>query len=44
MLINVDKVQVLLLAHGGTFASMANLSVAGKDFKISRIKYHALML
>ena len=43
-LINVDHVQVLLLLHGGTFASMSNLSFSGKDFKISRIKYRAPML
>ena len=30
-LINVDHVQVLLLLHGGTFASMSNLSFSGKD-------------
>ena len=35
--INVDKVQVLLLAAAGTFASSANLSLSGKDFTISRI-------
>ena len=43
-LVSVDKVQVLLLAHEGTFASTANLSVAGKDFKSVRIKYLAPML
>ena len=43
-LINVDHVQVLLLAAWGTSASSANLSLAGKDFKISRIKYRAPML
>ena len=43
-LISVEKVQVLLLAAGGTFASAANLSLSGKDFNISRIKYRAPML
>jgi len=37
-LINVAKVQVVLLEHTRTFASMSNLPLAGKDFKISRIK------
>ena len=40
----MDKVQVLLLAHAGTFASMANLSVSGKDFSISLMIYLAPML
>ena len=37
----VDKVQVVLLAHPGTFAWMSNLSVSGKDLRISRTKYLA---
>ena len=40
----MDKVQVVLLAHEGTFASMPNLDVTGKDFRISRIKYLAPIL
>ena len=43
-LINVDKVQVLLLVSAGSFASAANLSFSGKDFVISLIKYRAPML
>ena len=43
-LISVAKVQVVLLEHEGTFASMSNLDVTGKDFRISRIKYLAPML
>ena len=43
-LIRVDRVQVLLLLHWGTFASMRNLSVAGTDFNISLIKYLPPML
>ena len=39
----MDKVQVVLLAHEGTFASMPNLDVTDKDFSISRIKYLAPM-
>ena len=42
-LINVAKVQVVLLEHEGTFASISNLDVTGKDFSISRIKYLAPM-
>ena len=41
---NVDKVQVLLLVHSGTFAGMPNLTVSGKVFSISLIKYLAPML
>ena len=41
---NVDKVQVLLLEQEGTFASMSNLTVSGKDFMISRTKNLAPML
>ena len=29
---SVEKVQVVLLVHEGTFASMSNLAIAGKDF------------
>ena len=36
-LINVDKVQVLLLVSAGSFASASNLSFSGKDFVISLI-------
>ena len=43
-LINVDKVQVLLLEHSGTFAEMSNPAVTGKDLSISRIKYLAPIL
>ena len=43
-LINVDKVQVLLLVSAGSFASASNLSFSGKDFVISLIKYRAPML
>ena len=43
-LINVDNVQVLLLAAWETFASSANLSLTGKDFSISRTKYLLPML
>ena len=41
---DVDKVQVVLLVHWGTFASMPNPTFAGKDFKISRMKYRAPIL
>ena len=43
-LIKVDKVQVVLLAHSGTFASVSNLTVSGKDLRISLTKYLAPML
>ena len=43
-LINVDKVQVLLLLTEGTFASSRCFDVSGKDFVSSRIKYRAPML
>ena len=43
-LIKVENVQVLLLAHWGTFASMPNLSVTEQDFRISLMKYLAPML
>lgn len=35
-LISVEWVQVLLRAKGGTLASIAHLTVAGKDFRIAR--------
>ena len=40
----VDKVQVLLLEHFGTFAEMSNPVVTDKVLRISRIKYLAPML
>ena len=43
-LMSVDNVQVLLLLHGGTFASMSNLELSSRDLKISLIKYLAPML
>lgn len=36
-LMSVDNVQVLLLLHGGTLASMRNLELSSRDFKISLI-------
>ena len=41
MLIKVDKVQVLLLAHGGTLATMANLSVL-KTGKAKAVRFTTL--
>ena len=43
-LIRSDKVQVLLFRHRGTFAPMSCFTVAGKGFKISRMKYRAPIL
>jgi hypothetical protein len=43
-LISVDNVQVLLLSAPGTLASSDNLSLVGKDFKISLTKYLLPML
>jgi hypothetical protein len=40
----VDKVQVLLLEHSGTFAEMSNPVVTGRVFNISLIKYLAPIL
>ena len=43
-LMSVDNVQVLLLLQRGTLASMRNLELSSRDFKISLIKYLAPML
>lgn len=43
-LINVDKVQVLLLHTEGTFASSCCSTVSGRDFMSSRMKYRAPIL
>ncbi len=40
-LMRVDKVQVLLFVQEGTFASTSDLTVSGRDFKSSWMKYRA---